>query len=134
MVSACTFSAELLIWQDIPKSLRGVPKIQVTFTIDTNGILQVGLGDRGRSRFCVKWTIISMMQGGLNADFVGDHSCAGQCRGCEVPEEEPLAQTREAVPTKSQTLLVCMPVQSRASRIILRRDPDRERKGPSHSE
>ena len=97
MMSACTFSAELLIWQDIPKSLRGVPKIQVTFTIDTNGILQVGLGDRGRSRFCVTWTIISMMQGGLNADFVGDHSCAGQCRGCEVPQEEPLAQTREAV-------------------------------------
>ena len=31
---------ELLIWQDIPKSLRGGPKIQVTFTIDTNGILQ----------------------------------------------------------------------------------------------
>lgn len=31
--------------KDIPKSLRGVPKIQVTFTIDTNGILQVRAED-----------------------------------------------------------------------------------------
>ena len=31
--------------KDIPKSLRGVPKIQVTFTIDTNGILQVSAED-----------------------------------------------------------------------------------------
>ena len=31
--------------KDIPKLLRGVPKIQVTFTIDTNGILQVSAED-----------------------------------------------------------------------------------------
>lgn len=31
--------------KDIPKVLRGVPKIQVTFTIDTNGILQVSAED-----------------------------------------------------------------------------------------
>eukprot|EP00933_Yihiella_yeosuensis_P028760 TRINITY_DN22583_c0_g1_i1.p1 TRINITY_DN22583_c0_g1~~TRINITY_DN22583_c0_g1_i1.p1 ORF type:complete len:692 (+),score=167.07 TRINITY_DN22583_c0_g1_i1:77-2077(+) len=31
--------------KDIPKQLRGVPKIQVTFTIDTNGILQVSAED-----------------------------------------------------------------------------------------
>merc|ERR1712190_49121 len=41
----------------IPKTLRGVPKIKVTFKIDTNGILEVSAEDqKAGTRSCIQIT------------------------------------------------------------------------------